>query len=358
MKFSSGVLLACVAALSSLSGCGGGSSTAASSTLSGKAAVGFPIVAADVQVVCAGGGALSKVHTDALGAWTISISGQTLPCAVEVTNGTINGSPNPTAYHSVASSAGTVNVTPLTDLLVANLSGVAPSTWFASVNATSLGLVSSGALSSALLKIRTALTALTALGSIDPITQPFTASSGNAIDDMLSAMRSALAAAGLQYSDLLAAATASSINLPTGLGAALATSYATTTTGANSTTGSTTGGTTGCTGAVASFFAANAKTYTAKISTYNGTPNATPTVLGYANGTTAPVTVNSNCTITLGTYTLTAVDGTFFNANNQVDVDMSGTGFRFGHFEKFADGTSLLGLQDPASTDAAQFSLP
>jgi hypothetical protein len=117
--------------------------------------------------------------------------------------------------------------------------------------------------------------------------------------------------------------------------------------------------TTGCSGAVGSFFAANAKTATASITTYNATPNATPTVLGvFANGASASVTVKSDCTITVGSYTLKATDGTYTFANNQSDVDMTGTGIANGHFEKFANGTSMLGFKDPASSDAVQFNLP
>ncbi|MDR3395304.1 MAG: hypothetical protein P4L70_09930 [Parasulfuritortus sp.] len=358
MNLSIKMCLLGVAVLGSISGCGGGdsSSTPAASTLSGLAAVGSPIVNGAVKVVCTGGSALNT-QTDATGAWTVTISGQTLPCAVEVSGGSIGtgGVVNANAYHSVATSAGTVNVTPLTDLLIANISGVDPSAWFSGASPSSLGQINSGVLNAALAKIRTALAGLTALGSIDPITLPFTAASGNAIDDMLSALWAALASSGVNYSSLLSAATASTISVPAGLGTALSAAYANTSSGGAPTPSDGSG----CTGAVATFFAANARTATGTIATYNATPNATPTVLGvFANGTTASVTVHSNCTITVGSYTLTAVDGTFFNANNQVDVDMAGTGFRFGHFEKFADGTSLLGFQDPSNTDAAQFSLP
>ncbi|OIQ72560.1 hypothetical protein GALL_458120 [mine drainage metagenome] len=358
MNFSIKKCLLGAAVLGLISGCGGGdsSSAPAASTLSGLAAVGSPIVNGAVKVVCAVGSALDT-QTDATGAGTVTRSGQTLPCAVEVSGGTIGtgGAANASAYHSVATSAGTVNVTPLSDLLIANLSGVDPSTWFAGVSASSLGQINSAALSTSLTKIRTVLAGLTALGSIDPITLPFTAASGNAIDDMLSALWAALASSGVSYSSLLSAATASTISVPAGLGTALSAAYANTTSG---------GGTkpsngSGCTGAVATFFAANVRTSTGTIATYNATPNATPTVLGvFANGTTASVTVHSDCTVTVGNITLTAWDGTFFNANNQVDVDMAGIGFRFGHFEKFQNGTSLLGFQDPTNTDAVQFSLP
>lgn len=355
LSIKAGLLAAVVICL--LSACGGGGGAASTGTLGGKAAVGFPIVAGTVSVVCSGGGRLAST-TDIAGAWLVTLSGQTLPCAVEVTGGTINGIANSLAYHSVAMSFGTVNVTPLSDLLVANLAGTNPTTWFAGLNANSLAAINSSALSAALTRLRAALPALAALVTIDPITLPFIATSGNAIDDMLSALRAALANSGVSYASLLSAATASTITPPAGLGAALTTAYSGTSTGGGSGNG---GGSTGCTGAVSAFFVANARTATGSITTYNGVPNATPTVLGaFANGTTTPVIVNSNCTITVGAYTLTAVNVTFFydSVGNQYDVDMTGTGVAHGHFEKFANGTSLLGFSNPANSDSAQFSLP
>jgi hypothetical protein len=345
-----------------LSACGGGSSS--SGTLSGTAAVGSPIALADVKIVCAGGSTLST-STDSLGAWSKALSGQTLPCAVEVTNGKVNGVTNTVAYHSLALTAGTVNVTPLSDLLVANLAGKNPSTWFAGLNTnpgSTLGAVQAKTVDAALAQVRAALPALTALANSNPITQAFTAASGNAVDDMLAALAAALTSPGA-YDTLLTAATAATITPPAGLGAALTTAYATTKTGGSTTTGGSTAttGSVGCTGDVATFFANNAKTSNATVTTYNATPNATPNVLGkFANGSTASVTVNSNCTISVGGYTLAVVDKTFFFGNGQYDVDMAGTGVKNGHFEKFANGTSLLGFSDPAtgSSDSAQFSIP
>ena len=112
--------------------CGGGSgsSTPSSSTLSGVAAVGTPIANGTINIRCASGSALNTT-TSSSGGWQVTLSGQTLPCAVEVSGGTINGVANTMTYHSIATAIGTVNVTPLTDLMVANLAGTAtPTTWF------------------------------------------------------------------------------------------------------------------------------------------------------------------------------------------------------------------------------------
>ena len=108
-----------------LAGCGGsGSSTPAASTLKGVAAVGYPIIGGTINVSCAAASALTAT-TSSTGGWQVTVSGQTLPCAVQVAGGTINGIANSTSYHSIATAFGNVNVTPLTDLMVANLVGTA-----------------------------------------------------------------------------------------------------------------------------------------------------------------------------------------------------------------------------------------
>ena len=82
--------LAIAAAAAALVACGsdddsGGS--AARTTLSGIAAVGARSSAARVNVRCAGGSPLSTPTSNG-GAWLVTISGQTLPCAVQVSGGT------------------------------------------------------------------------------------------------------------------------------------------------------------------------------------------------------------------------------------------------------------------------------
>ncbi len=231
-------------------GGGGGNSPAASTTLSGTAAVGAPIVGATVNVTCAAGAALSNIPvTSATGAWSVTLSGQTLPCAVQVSGGTVNGAANTTAYQSIATSLGTVNVTPLTSLLVANLVGKAtPNTWFANLTPTQLSAITSAQVSTSLTKLRAALN-LAALNTIDPVTLPFNPAPGVAMDDILTALGSAMASnPALSYANLLASAGASagaSITPPAGLSAALLTALASTPGG---------GGSGGTTGTAAQYF--------------------------------------------------------------------------------------------------------
>lgn len=186
-----------------LAACGGGDSSApAADTLGGIAAVGQPLVGATVAITCDAGSALGTT-TGSTGGWQVTISGQTLPCAVQVSGGTVDGVANAAIYHSIASSFGTVNVTPLTDLIVARLVQGDPQTWFADPDFTP---VTGAALAGALDAVTTALGLGTALGDLDPLTAAFSATQGDSLDDILEAIRLALAALSTDHAALLAAA--------------------------------------------------------------------------------------------------------------------------------------------------------
>ena len=226
------------------SGCGGGGGGAspapttpsATGTLGGVAAVGTPIVNGNIAVSCAAGSTLST-STDSSGAWSVTLYGQTLPCAVQVSGGSINGVSNTTPYQSIAINTGTVNVTPLTDLIVANLSNTAtPSTWFASLTSapTQLTAITQTQITAALTKMSTALPALTSIKTTNPITTSFTPAAGNSIDDMLSALSTAIIKTGVTYTSLLSNASMAAYSSPTtGFNSALTNAYASTSTGGN-----------------------------------------------------------------------------------------------------------------------------
>ena len=120
--------LAGTALASMLAGCGssgGGDSAAAGSTvtvptLSGVAATGLAIANGKVSLKCTAGDA-STVTTLADGSYSVDLSKVTLPCVVRVDyNDATTGAPQ--KLHSLAQLAGNVNITPVTDMLVANLS--------------------------------------------------------------------------------------------------------------------------------------------------------------------------------------------------------------------------------------------
>jgi len=224
------------ALVAALAACGGGGSTSTPITLGGTAAVGSPIVAGSIQVSCAGGAALTTT-TSTTGTWQVATSGQTLPCAVQVSGGTVGGVANTTPYHSVALAFGTVNVTPLTDLVVAQLTGSAPQTWFAS---PAFAAVNSGAISTALTALNNALGITATLGNLNPLTSGFTAATGNPMDNTLQALKTALTAQSQTYAALLSAIESHNFAAFSGFSTQLASAYS-----ALATSGSGSGGTGG-----------------------------------------------------------------------------------------------------------------
>jgi hypothetical protein len=203
VRFSRIALLASLVAIVSACGGGGGSSP---STLSGVAAVGTPIVSGNINIVCATGTPLTTT-TDINGAYSVSLAGETPPCAVQVSGGTINSVTNTKSYTSIATAPGTVNVTPLTDLIVANLVGATPSTWFSTLTPTQLTTlaITQTKVNTAFNNLVTALPALTLLSANNPITTAFIPQNGNVVDSMLSSLQAAIAnnTAGVGYTNLV-----------------------------------------------------------------------------------------------------------------------------------------------------------
>jgi hypothetical protein len=104
------------------------SSSQAKVVLSGVAAMGAPIGNSPVVAKCANGlGFALSVTTNAKGAFSGEVDADALPCALKVTG------PDITLY-SYALAAGVVNITPLTDLIIANASALNPSVWYTSNN--------------------------------------------------------------------------------------------------------------------------------------------------------------------------------------------------------------------------------
>lgn len=230
----------------------GGSDTPATPTLSGTAAVGLPIVGGSVSVKCAGGSALSSTTTTS-GGWSTTLSGRTLPCAVEVSGGTVGGAASTATYHSIALTAGTVNITPLTNLVVASVLGASPATWFASPVFTAFNATN---VSTALNTLKTQLGLATALGSADPLTTAFTANGSDSLDKLLDALSDALTGAGLDYATLLAAAQSNSFSSVSGFSAAFGSAW-------TALGGSSGGGSTSCgAGETATTYSGAAGTYT------------------------------------------------------------------------------------------------
>lgn len=317
-----GSTLACAVLIA---GCGGGDTAPATPSLSGVAAVGAPIVGGSVAVKCAGGLALNTT-TSAAGAWQVSFSGQTLPCAVQVSGGTAGGSANTTPYHSLALSLGTVNITPLTDLVVAQLTGASFSTWF---DAPMFTGVDTAAVNAALNSVATGLGLNGTLGSLNPLTAAFAAQPGDTLDDMLEAMQAALGTLGSSYADLLAAAQGGSYTGFAGFGAAFTTAYIHLGGGSS---------TTCATGATPATYAGTAGLYT------NGQTvcfTASSTALSFSGKTLNDPVQNTVVSAPYSAYTFT--DGAdkyevVFNGGVLYEINFLGGGSFLGQFTPAAPG--------------------
>jgi len=194
---------------------------------------GVPSVGAVVKVTCASGPALTSQPTSNVGAWQVTLSGHTFPCAAQVSGGTINRITNTTVYHSLGLSSGILNITPLTDLVVANAAQAAtPSAWFTALNSGTLTQINATAVTNAVnLLIR--ILGLAQLGtSINPMTSSFTPAAGNVMDDTLTALSTSLTNAAIAYPTLLAQAGAGpAFTAPAGFSVRLGAAYVGTTSG-------------------------------------------------------------------------------------------------------------------------------
>lgn len=194
-----------------IAGCGGSSSSGnppASLALSGTAMNGAAIAAAPISIKCQAGTGTATTKTD--GTYSVAISGASLPCALELTNPADN-----TKLHSVAIGSGTSatsNITPLTELTVANLQKQVPATAFTSFDAASAaGTLTSDAVKNAQSVVLSFLAAnsvnATALANTDVISAPL--ASGDAQSSVLASVQKTITVPIADVSSILATAPAS-----------------------------------------------------------------------------------------------------------------------------------------------------
>lgn len=185
--------------LVTLVGCGGGGGADEAPTISGLAAVGAAVPHAPVTARCASGPLVSGT-TDGSGRFTLQLDGgQTLPCILRLSHG------SPEQFlHSLAESEGRVNITPLTELVLARAAGQAPSTWYDDFDATRGGEVVA-ALPAAITHVGHQLQGVgLARPAIDPIRGSFEV--GDAEDQILDALAQRLDDEGQTLEDLVTAA--------------------------------------------------------------------------------------------------------------------------------------------------------
>ncbi len=179
-----------------VAGCGGGGSSSnggavdsggpaapASSSLTGTAAVGAAIQTGTVTAECAdGSGFTSTVTTNADGTWSGDVGNAALPCVLTVTGGT-----PAVTLRSYASQPGTINITPITDMVLALTTGLADGSWIATpANWPDASTIAS--------KKTELLTAMTNAGFVLPGGDPFSTALviGDAWDQVLDAIQEAI----------------------------------------------------------------------------------------------------------------------------------------------------------------------
>ena len=226
---------AAVAVLASACGGGSGSSSspvasASSVALSGNAATGLALAGATVSIKCATGSGTAT--TASTGAYTATLANAVLPCVLKVTS-----SDGLTTLHSVAagSGGGTVvaNLTPLTELVLAQAAGQAPAAFFNGFSSAQLTTLSASTLDAALAAVASALNSAVSIGTLNPFTAPLTPATaanpaaGNAYDQLLDQLAVSVANAQTSLSALTAQMAAGSTStLGTSLQSSLAADFA------------------------------------------------------------------------------------------------------------------------------------
>ncbi len=194
-----------------LAGCGGGSPTitalppapspaptspsAPALSLHGFVAVGRPVAGAALTVKCSNGRTYTSA-SDGSGAYVVAVEAGALPCVLESSGGTVAGVTYTTKLHSVALAAGTINVTPLTDLAVAAFARSSATAYFAGLfDAAAWARLTVMALQSAEALVIANLQALAlSVPAADFFTGTFTPVAGDVYDALLAALAAQTAA--------------------------------------------------------------------------------------------------------------------------------------------------------------------
>ncbi|WP_295642241.1 hypothetical protein [uncultured Methylibium sp.] len=193
-----------VAALLALGACGGGGGDDAPAQppaatgvgIGGTAATGAPIAGGAVSVTCASGS--GQATTAANGSYSVTITSGVAPCLVQVTGG---GS---TYYSMVAAGSAnpsTVNLTPLTTLMTAQVLGAVPTS--TTLTPDIQARLTAANIASARTALTTALNGRVDISGFDPITTAFAI--GDATDQRLDQFGDVLAAAGTDLQAVAAA---------------------------------------------------------------------------------------------------------------------------------------------------------
>jgi hypothetical protein len=336
--FKGAALAALTAAV--LAACGGGDSApapAATSTVSGTAATGAAIAGGTVTLKCVSG-TTSAATTGTDGSFSIDVTSVTLPCVAKVEYKNAGGAT--AQLYSLISAAGTANITPLTDLLVAKLANSSAAGAFDSFTATTGKAITAAQIKTAADAVKAYLVTLgvdVTNFPADPIGTKFVAKNGSTEGDSLDKLLDAIKA---KLGTKTQAEAEADINKST--------------TGTGD-TGSTSTGSVGCTGDALAFFTANAGSYASTGQGYGGSGP----VAGIANGGAATVVVGADCTVKVGDGSFKYQDGSLSKSpDGQIDVSLTGTNFSNSTFEVFGMGGGLASLHDTRTDSFMNFFTP
>ena len=186
-------------------GGGSGGGTSSNITLSGIAATGAAIANGTVSVKCASGTGSATTNTD--GSYTVTVTGGTAPCLLKATATDAKGNTTD-LYSAVEAGQTTANITPLTQLVIANALGSDPATVFAAgLSNNNVSNLSSTSLTTAVTKVQTVLGNFGVdLTGVDPLKASLTAATenaaGNAMDQKIDGLMAALKTAGKTLGDV------------------------------------------------------------------------------------------------------------------------------------------------------------
>ena len=195
---------AAISVLALLAACGGGGGGNVSSLqISGTAATGAAIANGNVEVKCQSG--TGTATTSATGSYSVSVASGVQPCILRVTDPITQ-----IQLHSIIEAgANTANITPATDLVVANALGESPSTAFSNFSSSQQQKITSANLTTAVTRVQTATAALGTsadMSGVDIMKGTLQAATsdaaGNAADQKIDALMAALAAADKKISEL------------------------------------------------------------------------------------------------------------------------------------------------------------
>jgi hypothetical protein len=212
-------------------GSGGGGVTPTALTVSGVAARGAALAGASVQASCATGSGSATALPD--GSYSLPITGGVLPCVLKATS-----SDGTTTLYSLAAGTGataTANITPLTELVLAQMTGQEPAAFYANASTDATALTTAVTAE----KIDAASTAVVATlqaagvdtsGITSIVSGSLSAGTGAGYDGVLDTLGTTLASTGTTLGDLVTTVATTS--------AATSSGGTTTTSGSEATAGS------------------------------------------------------------------------------------------------------------------------